>query len=243
MSRGSREIRLKKTSTTTKPSYIDHRKRLKERYLKAGMEALADYEAIELLLTYAIPLKDVKPLAKRLIETFGSYEGVLDADTERLCEVDGIGSHTAILLKLVRDVMARYHLKEARKQYQVSGTPDLVRYCRLQMAHLGDEQFRVLFLNNQNRIIRDEVLQEGTVDRAEVYPRKILEKALKYKASAMILVHNHPSGSPDPSEQDKKLTKTLVKTARDLGIAVHDHMIIAQGSVFSFREEGLMRGN
>jgi DNA repair protein RadC len=138
--------------------------------------------------------------------------------------------------------MARYHYKEARKQYQVTCTRDLVRYCRLQMGHLGDEQFRVLFLNNRNRIIRDEVLQEGTVDRAEVYPRKILEKALKYKASAMILVHNHPSGSPEPSDQDKKLTKTLVKTARDLGITVHDHMIVAREHVYSFREQGLMGG-
>ncbi len=204
------------------------------------MEGLADYEAIELLLTYAIPRKDVKPIAKKLLEVFGSYEAVLGADPERLMEIPGIGGHTALLFRLVRDLMARYHLMEAKKQTQIQGTTDLIRYFQLTMSHLTDEQFRVIFLNTRNRIIRDEVLHEGTVDRAEVYPRKIMEKALKYKASALIFVHNHPSGSPKPSPHDMMLTDSVAKTAGELGIVLHDHMIVAGGRVFSFREEGLL---
>jgi len=217
-----------------------HRRRLKERYVRVGLEAFADHEALELLLTYAIPRKDVKPLAKTLLATFGSYDAVMDAGIDKLTEVEGVSQHTAILFQLVRDLMARYFLTEAKKQFRFSGTTDLIRYCRLQMAHLQDEQFRVIYLNTQNRIIKDEILQEGTVDRAEIYPRKILEKALKYKASAMIMVHNHPGGSNRPSAQDMVLTDTVAKTARDLGITVHDHMIIAGGQVYSFREEGLL---
>jgi len=217
-----------------------HRERLKKKYREAGIEALHDYEAVELLLCYAIPRGDVKPLAKALLRTFGSIKGVIDADIADLEKVKGIGPHSAIALSLFKDLCAIYLRQHAVEKPQITCTSELVNYCKTVLGGLKDEQFRVIYLNSQNRIIDDESIQEGIVSQAVVYPRKVLENALKRKASAIILLHNHPSGHVRPSDADIRLTRTIQETARVLDILVHDHIIIGENRFFSFREEGIM---
>jgi len=227
-------------SDKPKPHHIEHRQRLKNKYLAAGLEGFHDYEIMELLLTYGIPQKDVKEPAKNLIKEFGGLKGVIDANIEELQQVNGIGPHTAILIKLVKDLGAAYLLQKAQDRPQVSCTAELLNFCKTSMGALKDEEFRVCYLDAQNKIITFEIIQEGIVNQAVVYPRKVLEKALHCKASAIILVHNHPSGHVRPSDADIRLTRTIQETARTLDILVHDHIIIGENRFFSFREEGLM---
>ncbi len=222
------------------PHHIGHRKRLKERYGKAGMEALQDYEILELLLFYAIPQGDVKARAKELLKRFGSLKGVLDADLKELKEVSGIGDHSSLLFKLVRDVRTLYLRQGAEVKEQISSTKELIDYCLASMGGLKDEHFAVIYLNARNRIIQVETIQEGIVNQAVVYPRKVLEKALKHKASAIILVHNHPSGHVRPSDADIRLTRVLQDAARVMDIVLHDHLIVGENRFFSFREEGIL---
>lgn len=223
-----------------KPHYLGHRRRIKDRFLKDGLQPFQDYEALELLLTYAIHQKDLKPIAKNLIARFETFQGVLEAPIEELVKVDGVGEHSALLLKLTRACSDFYLKGKARKKDIISSPKDLLNYCRSSMAYLGDEQFKVIYLNSKNEIINEVVAQEGTVDQTAVYPRKIIERALKEKAVALIFVHNHPSGNPTPSAHDKNLTKTLMKAADPLGIKVHDHIIIGKNGYFSFKEEELI---
>ncbi|MGO9393502.1 MAG: JAB domain-containing protein, partial [Desulfobaccales bacterium] len=177
-----------------KPHYLGHRQRLRNRFLQGGPRALQDYELLELLLTFAIPYSDVKPLAKQMIQHFGSFTRVLDATPEALMEVQGVRDYAATLVRLVK-ACAEYYLKEeVLGRPRLSSLSALVDYCRTAMGGLPDEQFRVIFLNTQNEIIAEEIVQEGTVNQTVVYPRKVLELALKHKASGLILVHNHPSG-------------------------------------------------
>jgi DNA repair protein RadC len=220
--------------------YREHRQRLKEKYLEVGLEGFHDYEIMEFLLTYGIPQKDVKPLAKELIHRFGGLKGIIDADIDDLRQVKGIGAHSAILIKLVKDIGSFYLLQKAMERPQVSCTAELLNFCKSSMGALKDEEFRVCYLDAQNKIISFETIQEGVVNQAVVYPRKVLEKALECKASAIILVHNHPSGHVRPSDADIRLTRTIQETARTLDILVHDHVIIGENRFFSFREEGLM---
>ncbi len=222
------------------PHHIGHRKRLKERYEKAGMEALQDYEILELLLFYAIPQGDVKARAKELLKRFGSLKGVLDADLKEMKEVSGIGDHSSLLFKLVRDVRTLYLRQGAEVKEQISSTKELIDYCLASMGCLKDEHFAVIYLNARNRIIQVETIQEGIVNQAVVYPRKVLEKALKHKASAIILVHNHPSGHVRPSDADIRLTRVLQDAARVMDIVLHDHLIVGENRFFSFREEGIL---
>jgi DNA repair protein RadC len=222
------------------PHHLGHRKRLKERYEKAGMEALQDYEILELLLFYAIPQGDVKARAKELLKRFGSLKGVLDADPKELKEVSGIGDHSSLLFKLVRDVRTLYLRQGAEVKEQISSTKELIDYCLASMGGLKDEHFAVIYLNARNRIIKVETIQEGIVNQAVVYPRKVLEKALKHKASAIILVHNHPSGHVRPSDADIRLTRVLQDAARVMDIVLHDHLIVGENRFFSFREEGIL---
>jgi DNA repair protein RadC len=227
-------------SEKSSPHYLEHRQRLKGRYVSAGLEGFHEYEILELLLCYAIPQGDVKPLAKELLREFGSLKGVMDADGEELRRVKGVGPHTAVFFRLVKDIGSRYLLQKARERPQVSCTAELLDFCKTSMGTLKDEEFRVCYLDAQNRIIAVETVQEGIVNQAVVYPRKVLEKALQWKASAIILVHNHPSGHVRPSDADIRLTRTIQETARALDILVHDHLIIGENRFFSFREEGLM---
>lgn len=222
------------------PHYLGHRQRLKEKYLTCGLEGFHDYEIMELLLTYGIPRKDVKEPAKELLKRFGGLKGILDADIDELREVRGITAHTAVLVKLVKEISAAYLLQKAQERPQISCTAELIDFCKTAMGALKDEEFRVCYLDAQNRIIAVETVQEGIVNQAVVYPRKVLERALQWKASAIILVHNHPSGHVRPSDADIRLTRTIQETARTLDILVHDHLIIGENRFFSFREEGLM---
>ncbi len=222
------------------PHYLGHRQRLKEKYLTHGLEGFHDYEIMELLLTYGIPRKDVKEPAKELLKRFGGLKGVLDAGIDELREVRGLNAHTAVLVKLVKDIGAVYLLQKAQERPQISCTAELIDFCKTAMGALKDEEFRVCYLDAQNRIIAMETVQEGIVNQAVVYPRKVLERALQWKASAIILVHNHPSGHVRPSDADIRLTRTIQETARTLDILVHDHLIIGENRFFSFREEGLM---
>ena len=222
------------------PHYLGHRQRLKEKYLTCGLEGFHDYEIMELLLTYGIPRKDVKEPAKELLKRFGGLKGILDAGIDELREVRGITAHTAVLVKLVKEISAAYLLQKAQERPQISCTAELIDFCKTAMGALKDEEFRVCYLDAQNRIIAVETVQEGIVNQAVVYPRKVLERALQWKASAIILVHNHPSGHVRPSDADIRLTRTIQETARTLDILVHDHLIIGENRFFSFREEGLM---
>jgi DNA repair protein RadC len=217
-----------------------HRMRLKQKYITAGVEVFSDYEVIELLLSYAIQRRDTKPLAKELIQTFGSIKGIIDADLSDLKKIDGISEHTAILFKLTKELSSLYLKEKAREKIQISCTSELINFCRTTLGGKKDEEFWVIYLNVQNRIIEFERLQKGTVDQAFVYPRQILENALRKKASAIILVHNHPSGSVRPSDADIRITNTIREKALILEIAVHDHIIIGNDNIFSFREEGMM---
>jgi len=223
-----------------KPHYHGHRQRLRSRFLKGGAAGLQDYELLELLLTFAIPYSDVKPLAKSLIANFGSFTQVLDASPQDLMDFTGVREYSAVLINLVK-ACAEYYLKEeALKRSPINSLDALVAYCRTAMGGLKDEQFRVLFLNSQNEIMAEEIVQEGTVDQTVVYPRKVLELALKHKATALILVHNHPSGNLKPSAADRELTKALVKAAKTLNLTVHDHLIVSRQGYFSLAEHNML---
>jgi DNA repair protein RadC len=223
-----------------KPHYHGHRARLRQRFLTGGAGALQDYELLELLLTFAIPYSDVKPLAKRLIEHFGSFNQVFDAPADVLMEFTGLREYSAVLIKLVK-ACSEYTLKaEALKRQQLKSLSILVDYCRASMGGLPDEQFRVIFLNSQNEVIAEEIVHEGTVNQTVVYPRKVLELALKHKATGLILVHNHPSGNLTPSTADKELTRSLVKASRALNLTVLDHLIIGRHGYFSLAEQNML---
>lgn len=223
-----------------KPHYHGHRQRLRTRFLQGGAAALQDYELLELLLTFAIPYSDVKPLAKGLIERFGSFSQVLDASPEALMEFMGLKEYSATLIHLIKACIELYLKEEALKRQKIPSLESLIKYCRTSMGGLKDEQFRVLFLNSQNELIAEEIIQEGTVNQTVVYPRKVLELALKHKATGLILVHNHPSGNPTPSAADQELTQTLVKASHALNLTVHDHLIISRHGYFSLAENNML---
>lgn len=208
--------------------YHGHRDRLRDRFRQNGDSALADYELLELLLFRLIPRRDTKPVAKALLAKFGSLPETLGAPTQRLTEVKGVGDNVATDLKLVAAIAQRM-LKGELKGRQVLGSwSSVIEYCRAAMAFEAREQFRVLFLDKKNALIADEVQQTGTVDHTPVYPREVVKRALELSATAIILVHNHPSGDPTPSRADIEMTKLIVDTARPLGITVHDHIIIGK---------------
>ena len=222
------------------PHYHGHRSRLKEKYRSKGLDAFEDYEALELLLFFAQPRKDVKPAAKELIKKFGDLKRILEADCQELERVDGMGKNSATLVSFIRDLAVRYLEQTARKRTHLGSTPELIRYCRAYFSGAAEEEFRVIYLDSQHHIIHVETLQVGTVNQAPVYPRKVLERALTHKASGIILVHNHPSGYAQPSSDDTRITRTIVETARKLDIRVHDHLIIGGDTWYSFREKGDM---
>src|SRR5215510_7658016 len=212
----------------TSPHYHGHRERLRERFRDAGAEAVSDYELLELLLFRAIPRRDVKPLAKNLIATFGSFAEVISAPIARLAKVEGLGSTAITELKLVHAAASRLARGQLRKRPVLSSWSNVIDYCRTTMAFAEKEQFRVLFLDKRNQLIVDEVQQTGTVDHTPVYPREVVKRALELSATALILVHNHPSGDPTPSGADIEMTRTIIEVAKPLGIAVHDHIIVGR---------------
>lgn len=210
------------------PHYHGHRDRLRARFREAGADALADYELLELVLFRAIPRRDVKPLAKALLARFGSFAEVISAPPARLAEVDGLGEAAIAELKIVQAAAAQLARGEVRKQPVLSSWSAVLDYCRAAMAFGEREQFRILFLDKRNQLIADEVQQTGTVDHTPVYPREVVRRALELSATALVLVHNHPSGDPMPSRADIQMTKQIAEVAKPLGIEVHDHIIVGK---------------
>ena len=223
-----------------KPDQLEHRSRLRARFLEAGGEALPDYELLELLLFAALPRIDTKSLAKTLIDRFGSYQGVLRASPAELTAVKGIGESAAVAIKAVEAAAIRLARKEMKERPVLGSWTGVVDYLRMKMAHADIEQFRVLFLDTKNGVIEDEELQRGTVNQTAVYPREIMKKALEYGATALILVHNHPSGDPTPSKADIEMTRQVRDAAEKLGVVLHDHVIVARNRHASFRTLGLL---
>ena len=223
-----------------KTDHQEHRKRLRERFQRGGAQGLQDYELLELLLTYAIPRIDVKPPSKALLKRFKSFSGVLDASQAELESVKGLGASTAVLIRLVKELLGAY-LEEQIQRRDVLSSPEAVRdFALMKLAGLPHEAFMVIFLDVKNHVIDHEVLHEGTVDRAVVYPRRIIESALVHHAAGLILSHNHPSGDPAPSQEDKRLTRSVIEAARTVEIRVLDHLIVGKAGHCSFHENQLL---
>jgi len=210
------------------PHYYGHRERLRARFLEAGSDALSDYEMLELVLFRALPRRDVKPLAKKLIETFGSFNEAIAAPLSRLAEVKGLGDAAIAELKIVQAAANRLVKGEVKRRPVLSSWSAVLDYCRATMAFAEKEQLRVLFLDKRNQLIADEVQQTGTVDHTPVYPREVVKRALELSATAIVLVHNHPSGDPTPSRADIQMTQQIQEIAKPLGISLHDHIIVGK---------------
>ena len=223
------------------PSYIaDHRKRLRERFLTGGAAALPDYEMLELILFRAIPRQDVKPLAHQLLDVFGDFNRVLSAPTSRLAEVKGVGDAVIDELKIVEAAAQRLARSRILQRHVISSWDAVLDYCHTTMAHRDTEQFRVLYLDRKNVLVADEAQAQGTVDHVPVYPREVVKRALHLNASALILVHNHPSGDPTPSAADIDMTRQVQTAAEALGLTLHDHIVIGKSSEVSFRSAGYL---
>jgi DNA repair protein RadC len=231
------------------PHHAGHRERLRARARRAGIHHLPDYELLELFLFRSQPQGDVKPIAKALLARFGSLAAVLAASVEDLMTVRaedakgrtrGIGAETALDLTALHEVARRVAREEASARTVISSWTSLLAYVRLTLQHEPREQFRVLFLDNRNQLLMDEVQNRGTVDHAPVYPREVVRRALELSAKNLIIVHNHPSGDPTPSRADVEMTKQVVEAARALGISVHDHLVVGREGVASFKQLGLM---
>lgn len=223
-----------------KPHYHGHRDRLRERLLARGGESLADYEILEFLLFGARTRGDMKPLAKALLTHFGRLSKVLAAKPEDLAKVPGMGKASIAALKIVPEAAARLAREEMIAAPEISAWDKLLDYCRITMAHEPVEQFRLLFLDKRNRVIADEVQQQGTIDHTPVYTREVVKRALELGAAALILVHNHPSGEPEPSAADIAMTEELRTAAESIGIVIHDHLVIGRAGHSSFRAMGLL---
>ncbi len=223
------------------PSYMrDHRKRLRERFLTGGATAIPDYELLELILFRAIPRQDVKPLARRLIDHFGDLNHTLAAPLTQLLQIDGVGDAVALELKIVEATAHRMARGKIIQKHVLSSWQALLDYCHTVMAHRETEQFRILFLDTKNSLIADEEQSKGTIDHVPVYPREVVKRALELNAASLILVHNHPSGDPTPSQADITMTAQIETGCKTLGITVHDHLIIGKSAEISFRAEGLL---
>lgn len=223
-----------------KPHFVNHRQRLRDRFMKAGSTALADYELLELLLFRAIPRRDVKPLAKFLLAEFGDFNRVISAPASRLRRISGVGEAVVQELKIVEAAAHRLSQARVMGKNALTSWSSLMEYCKISMAHRETEQFRILFLDRKNILIADEEQARGTVDHVPVYPREVAKRALELNASALILVHNHPSGDPTPSDADISMTERIDGALNVLGITLHDHVVIGQATDVSFRSLGLL---
>ena len=229
-------------TNSQKPIYLGHRARIRRKFAQNGLDTFLEHEVLELLLTYALPRKDTKPLAWALLKNFGSLAEVLDAPAERLTEVEGIGPSAAQFITLVRSVFTRYMRSQMETPISISSPKKLVKYCKTSLQGKGEEALEILFLSVRNTLIGTKVIGSGLIDRVIISPRKIVEYALHAKAPSIILVHNHPSGDAHPSEEDISLTKQVIQAARVFNITVHDHIIVGKNTHFSLRENGLMDG-
>jgi DNA repair protein RadC len=219
-----------------KPHYLAHRSRLRKRFRKTDGNGLHEYELLELLLTYAIPRIDVKPIAKRLLERFGGLSGVLDASQQDIQGINGVGPVSATLIPLVKALCISYSVQKMRNKDILSSPESVLDFSRLKLTGLSNEALMAIYVNVKNQVIDYEMLNEGTVDNVVIYPRRIIEGALRYHASGLIIVHNHPSGNPEPSEEDRVLTRSLSEITKTLDIRLLDHIIVGRDGHFSFRE-------
>lgn len=223
-------------------THAGHRQRLRQRFQKTGLDGFADYEVIELILTLAIPRTDVKQPAKQLIKRFGNLRGILDAPIEELRGVDGVGEVTPVALKIIRAAATLYLQQAAESVDSLADSQRLAEFWRMRIGSLANEVFQVAYLDSGYRLLRDgvEELEQGTVDRAAVYPRRVIESALRRGAAAIVLAHNHPNGNVNPSEHDKLLTRAIVLAAETVHLKVLDHLIVSIDEVFGFRRAGLL---
>ncbi|MEO1330455.1 MAG: DNA repair protein RadC [Pseudomonadota bacterium] len=219
---------------------LGHRERLRARFMGGGPAAVADYELLELVLFRAISRQDVKPIAKRLLARFGDFNGVVSAAPERLREVTGVGDAAIREIKIVEAAAHKLVRTRAVGRTVLSSWEAVLDYCRATMAHRATEEFRVLYLDAKNQLLADEASTPGTVDQAPVYPREVVKRALELNASAMLLVHNHPSGDPEPSDADIRMTHALLRAAEAVGLTIHDHVVIGKGREVSFRGRNLI---
>jgi DNA repair protein RadC len=222
------------------PHYHGHRERLRDRFRDAGADALSDYELLELVLFRALPRRDVKPLAKALITKFGSFAETVHAPENLLKEVGGLGDSAITEIKLIAATASRVAKGQVKQKTVLSSWSAVIDYCRASMAFADKEQFRILFLDKRNQLIADELQQVGTIDHTPVYPREVVKRALELSATAIILVHNHPSGDPTPSTADIQMTKSIMAISSPLGIAVHDHIIVGKNGHASLKGLRLM---
>ena len=229
------------TASGKQPSYIaDHRQRLRARFMQGGAAAIPDYELLELVLFRAIPRRDVKPLARALMDRFGDFNRVITAPEPRLRDISGVGDAVIVELKVIEAAAHRMARSRVMRQHVLSGWDALLDYCHTTMAHRETEQFRVIYLDRKNVVIGDEEQGKGTVDHVPVYPREVAKRALELNASALILVHNHPSGDPTPSQADIDMTQQIFAACSALGLTLHDHLIIGKSRELSFRSEGYL---
>jgi len=222
------------------PHYVGHRKRLKEKFLKADSAAFSDYELLELLLFQSTPRKDVKPLAKQMLQEFGDFNQLINAGREKILAVGDANEGVFLQLRIVREILNRIFYEQVKNRNVISSWGTLLDYLKFNMGCLKLEQFRVLFLNKKNMLIADEVMATGTIDQTPVYPREIVKKSLFHEAGAIILVHNHPSGSTKPSNSDIDLTTQIVNACNTINVTVHDHVIIGSGDYYSFKSNMLL---
>ncbi len=227
-------------ATPDKPHYAGHRARLRARFLAAGPDALADYELLELLLFLARPRADVKPLAKALLKRFGSFAEVISAEPERLAEVRGVGESAIVALKTAQAAALKLMRQEIMERPILSSWDQVLAYCRASMGYGPTERFRILFLNRKNVLIADEEQQRGTVDHTPVYPREVIKRALELGASAIVMVHNHPSGDPTPSQADIEMTRQVRDAGKAVGVALHDHVVVGREGYASLKSMGLI---
>lgn len=217
-----------------------HRARIRKKYIEHGLDLFQDYEVMELILDFVARQKDMKPVAKDLINKFGSLQGVINASDEDLLAVNGVGESALVLIRLIKDAGSRYLFQASQLRISQENIEDLIQYCRLRLGNLQDEEFHMFSFDTQFKLIKEDVLSEGTIDQTIVYPRKVVELALKNKASSIIFCHNHPDGNLEPSSQDKTLTRALQLATKTVNINVYDHLIISSGGHFSFRENRLV---
>ena len=231
---------LPKSGFSEAPHYHGHRERLRDRFRDAGADALSDYELLEMVLFRALPRRDVKPLAKALITKFGSFAETVHAPETLLKEVSGLGDSAIIEIKLIAATASRVAKGQVKQKTVLSSWSTVIDYCRASMAFADKEQFRILFLDKRNQLIADELQQVGTIDHTPVYPREVVKRALELSATAIILVHNHPSGDPTPSTADIQMTKSIMSISSPLGISVHDHIIVGKNGHASLKGMRLM---
>ncbi|PVA09966.1 hypothetical protein DC366_09835 [Pelagivirga sediminicola] len=238
---GDETVVAARTPGAAQPSYIrDHRARLRSRFMQGGAGPMPDYELLELVLFRAIPRRDVKPLARALLDRFGDFNGVISASAHQLQKISGIGDAVIVELKIVEAASQRLARARVMQRQVISSWDALLDYCHTTMAHRDTEQFRLFFLDTKNVLIADEEQASGTVDHVPVYPREVVKRALELNASALILVHNHPSGDPTPSDADIVMTQKIKDAAAIMGITLHDHLIIGKSCELSFRSEGYL---